>query len=63
MDKEFEAEIKAERNREYIGEYNDGVKSEWIRNNIEDLRAEFCDTLIDEFNAYCDEEYKMVEEK
>jgi hypothetical protein len=44
--------------RERANEFMDGVFSDFMSNNREDLMRDFCEDNEDDFNAYCREAFK-----
>lgn len=55
-------DIKAEKIREEAVSYNTAKFDEFLFDNKSDLEHEFCVENLDDFNEFCFEEFKKVEE-
>ncbi len=56
---EFDMQLRNERIREYVNEYDDGAFDTWKENCIDDLTRDFIAIKQEEFDTYCKAIWKV----
>lgn len=59
---ELQADLEREHIREVANEVNDGQLDVWVVDNKHALRIEFVEDNQDQFDEYCKDKYKEVNE-